>query len=89
MIDRINKRWILITAAFVMAFVSSVGMTALAKDSNYTKQENVYVISDASGQISKTIVGVNIKNYDKLKEIEDISDPSDIGHRKEVVELKS
>ena len=89
MIDRINKRWILITAAFVMAFVSSVGMTALAKDSNYTKQENVYVISDASGQISKTIVGVNIKNYDKLKEIKDISDLSDIENIKEGVEIKS
>ena len=89
MINKINRRWILITAAFVMAFVSSVGMTALAKDSNYTKQENVYVISDASGQISKTIVGVNIKNHDKLKEIKDISDLSDIENIKEGVEIKS
>ena len=89
MINKINRRWILITAAFVMAFISSVGMTALAKDSNYTKQENVYVISDASGQISKTIVGVSIKNHDKLKEIKDISDLSDIENIKEGVEIKS
>ena len=89
MIDRINKRWILITVAFVMAFAGCAGMTVSASNSEYMKKENVYVISDANGKINKTIVGVNIKNYGGLKKIKDVSDLSDIESIKEGVKIKS
>lgn len=89
MIDRINKRWILITVAFVMAFTGCAGMTVSASNSEYMKKENVYVISDANGKINKTIVGVNIKNYGGLKKIKDVSDLSDIESIKEGVKIKS
>lgn len=89
MIDRINKRWILITVAFVMAFAGYAGMTVSASNSEYMKKENVYVISDANGKINKTIVGVNIKNYGGLKKIKDVSDLSDIESIKEGVKIKS
>lgn len=89
MIDRINKRWILITVAFVMAFTGCAGMTVSASNSEYMKKENVYVISDANGKINKTIVGVNIKNYGGLKNIKDVSDLLDIESIKEGVKIKS
>lgn len=89
MINKINKRWFLITLAFITVFAGFSGTTVLAKNPKYEKKENVYVISDANGQIRKTIVGVNIKNYGGLKNIKDISNLSDIESIKAGVELKS
>ena len=48
------------------------------KDNDADKDESVYLISDASGNVNKTIVVDHLKNKDKKDTLEDASNLSDI-----------
>lgn len=48
------------------------------KDNDADKDENVYLISDANGNVNKTIVVDHLKNKDKRDTLEDASNLSDI-----------
>lgn len=48
------------------------------KDNDADKDENVYLISDANGNVNKTIVVDHLKNKDKKDTLEDASNLSDI-----------
>ena len=48
------------------------------KDSDADKDESVYLISDANGNVNKTIVVDHLKNKDKKDTLEDASNLSDI-----------
>ena len=48
------------------------------KDNNADKDESVYLISDANGNVNKTIVVDHLKNKDKKDTLEDASNLSDI-----------
>lgn len=48
------------------------------KDNDADKDESVYLISDANGNVNKTIVVVHLKNKDKKDTLEDASNLSDI-----------
>ncbi len=48
------------------------------KDENADKEESVYLISDANGNVNKTIVVDHLNNKDKKDTIEDASNLSDI-----------
>ena len=55
-------------------FMDSVSL----KDNDADKDESVYLISDASGNVNKTIVVDHLKNKDKKDTLEDASNLSDI-----------
>ena len=48
------------------------------KDNDADKDESVYLISDANGNVNKTIVVDHLKNKDKKDTLEDVSNLSDI-----------
>ena len=48
------------------------------KDNDADKDESVYLISDANGNVNKTIVVDHLKNKDKKDTLEDASNLSDI-----------
>lgn len=48
------------------------------KDEDADKDESVYLISDANGNVNKTIVVDHLKNKDKKDTLEDVSNLSDI-----------
>lgn len=52
--------------------------SVLLKDNDADKDESVYLISDANGNVNKTIVVDHLKNKDKKDTLEDASNLSDI-----------
>lgn len=63
--------------------ISSKLMSVFKKDEDKTeskdgKEETVYLITDANGNVTKTIVSGWLKNGSKSNEIQDVSDLSDI-----------
>jgi len=60
-----------------MAILSG-SLWALPAEKTISKEENVYVLSDAEGKVNKVIVSGWLKNPDKKNEITDISDLKDI-----------
>jgi len=55
-----------------------VSLWAVPSEKTIGKEENVYVLSDAEGNVNKVIVSGWLKNPDKKKELTDISDLKNI-----------
>lgn len=67
----------LLSLIALTALVSGT-LWALPAEKTISKEENVYVLSDAEGTVNKTIVSGWLKNPDKKKELTDVSDLKDI-----------
>ena len=79
---KMNKRLMRLSGVMLSAsfLVSCLGVPALAADSlaKMEKNETVYIITDAAGTPDSVIVSDWLKNGDKLKELKDSSNLSDI-----------
>lgn len=79
---KMNKRLMRLSGVMLSAsfLVSCLGVPALAADSlaRWKRMKTVYIITDAAGTPDSVIVSDWLKNGDKLKELKDSSNLSDI-----------
>ncbi|MGX8774825.1 MAG: hypothetical protein ACSW8G_07210, partial [Bacillota bacterium] len=68
----------IVTAVFTMAVMCGVPAAAFASGSGVTKEETVYVVTDAAGTQQDVIVSDHLLNKDKSKTIADETNLSDI-----------
>ncbi len=66
------------TAVMTMAVMCGMPTVAFAADNGVTKEETVYIVTDASGTQQDVIVSDHLINKDKIKTIADQSNLSDI-----------
>ncbi|MCQ2573775.1 MAG: hypothetical protein MJ182_07755 [Treponema sp.] len=72
------KRELVMCAALALMGTTVWARPSLEPKKNADKEENVYVLSDAEGNVSKVIVSGWLKNPDKKKTISDVSDLKDM-----------
>lgn len=68
-----NKNKVIVVVLCAIFVFSSLTAPVFAQNENITKEESVYVISDANGNVNKKIVSSTLKNTRKGEKIEDKS----------------
>lgn len=77
-----NKKKVLSLILSSLFALSICTPSIFAKESNISKEESVYVISDADGNVNKEIVSVTLKGGKKGEKIEDKTNLNDIENLK-------